>query len=114
MRLMKTAGGCIYFHIPDEEKRRRIKALCDGKGIQAAEITGADVNRTVLELISGKTGTEPLQAERAAEPKPQGPEGRGDALQPELDPVRAGGDPEGRAHRHGRLRRGTGPENRKT
>ena len=73
MRLMKTAGGCIYFHIPDEEKRRRIKALCDGKGIQAAEITGADVNRTVLELISGKTGTEPLQAERAAEPKPQAP-----------------------------------------
>ena len=53
---MKTAGGCIYFHIPDEEKRRRVKALCDGKGIQTAEITGADVNRTVLELISGKTG----------------------------------------------------------
>ena len=73
MRLIKTAGGCIYFHIPDEEKRRRVKALCDGKGIQAEEITGADVNRTVLELISGKTGTEPLQAERAAEPKPQAP-----------------------------------------
>ena len=73
MRLMKMAGGCVYFHIPDEEKRRRVKALCDEKEIQTAEITGADVNRTVLELISGKTGAGALQAERAAGGKSSAP-----------------------------------------
>ncbi len=42
-------------HIPEKEKRNSIEALCGSIGAACKEIGMADVNRTVLELISGRT-----------------------------------------------------------
>jgi hypothetical protein len=48
-------GAQVFLHIPDKNKFDRISKLCERSGYSCRQIQNADVNRTILELISGQT-----------------------------------------------------------
>ena len=49
-----AAPGKVFLHLSDEDKRNRIEELCQEMGFSFAVIGTEDINRTVLELISGR------------------------------------------------------------
>ena len=48
-------GAQVFLHIPDRNKFDRIRKLCEKSGYSCCLIQNADVNRTILELVSGKS-----------------------------------------------------------
>ena len=48
-------GAQVFLHIPDRNKLERISKLCEKSGYSCCPVRNADVNRTILELISGQS-----------------------------------------------------------
>lgn len=64
----QAAAGCVFMHIPDSGKRNRIEALCRELGLAFRTMEAGDVNRTVLELVSGQTAPGIAAQSRPAAP----------------------------------------------
>ena len=52
----------MFLHIPDKNKFDRISKLCEKCGYSCCQIQNADVNRTILELISGQSAGKKVSA----------------------------------------------------
>ena len=55
-------GAQVFLHIPDRNKFDRISKLCEKSGYSCRQIQNADVNRTILELISGQSAGKKVSA----------------------------------------------------
>ena len=55
-------GAQVFLHIPDKNKLDRISKLCEKSGYSCRRIQNADVNRTILELISGQSAGKKVSA----------------------------------------------------
>ena len=55
-------GAQVFLHIPDKNKFDRISKLCEKSGYSCRQIQNADVNRTILELISGQSAGKKVSA----------------------------------------------------
>ena len=55
-------GAQVFLHIPDKNKFDRISKLCEKCGYSCCQIQNADVNRTILELISGQSAGKKVSA----------------------------------------------------
>ena len=55
-------GAQVLLHIPDKNKLDRISKLCEKSGYSCRRIQNADVNRTILELISGQSAGKKVSA----------------------------------------------------
>ena len=55
-------GAQVFLHIPDKNKFDRISKLCEKCGYSCRQIQNADVNRTILELISGQSAGKKVSA----------------------------------------------------
>ena len=55
-------GAQVFLHIPDKNKLDRISKLCEKCGYSCCQIQNADVNRTILELISGQSAGKKVSA----------------------------------------------------
>ena len=55
-------GAQVFLHIPDKNKFDRISKLCEKSGYSCRRIQNADVNRTILELISGQSAGKKVSA----------------------------------------------------
>ena len=55
-------GAQLFLHIPDKNKFDRISKLCEKSGYSCRRIQNADVNRTILELISGQSAGKKVSA----------------------------------------------------
>ena len=55
-------GAQLFLHIPDKNKFDRISKLCEKCGYSCCQIQNADVNRTILELISGQSAGKKVSA----------------------------------------------------
>ena len=55
-------GAQVFLHIPDKNKFDRISKLCEKWGYSCCQIQNADVNRTILELISGQSAGKKVSA----------------------------------------------------
>ena len=55
-------GAQVFLHIPDKNKFDRISKLCERSGYSCRRIQNADVNRTILELISGQSAGKKVSA----------------------------------------------------
>ena len=48
------SGAQVFLYIPDEKKKVMIRSLCEKSGYFCREIQNADMNKTILELITGR------------------------------------------------------------
>lgn len=55
-------GAQVFLHIPDKNKLDRISKLCEKSGYSCRRIQNTDVNRTILELISGQSAGKKVSA----------------------------------------------------
>ena len=55
-------GAQVFLHIPDKNKFDRISKLCEKCGYSCCQIQNADVNRTILELISVQSAGKKVSA----------------------------------------------------
>ena len=55
-------GAQVFLHIPDKNKLDRISKLGEKSGYSCRRIQNADVNRTILELISGQSAGKKVSA----------------------------------------------------
>ena len=55
-------GAQVLLHIPDKNKFDRISKLCEKCGYSCCQIQNADVNRTILERISGQSAGKKVSA----------------------------------------------------
>ena len=55
-------GAQVFLHIPDKNKFDRISKLCEKCEYSCCQIQNADVNRTILELISGQSAGKKVSA----------------------------------------------------
>ena len=55
-------GAQVFLHIPDKNKFDRISKLCEKSGYFCRQMQNADVNRTILELISGQSAGKKVSA----------------------------------------------------
>ncbi|MBQ7534374.1 MAG: DUF3783 domain-containing protein [Stomatobaculum sp.] len=56
------SGAQIFTYIPDGKKKLMIKSLCEKIGFFCREIQAADVNKTILELITGRVVPDTVRA----------------------------------------------------
>ena len=56
------SGAQVFLYIPDGKKKLMIRSLCEKSGYFCHEIQGADVNKTILELITGRVVPDAVRA----------------------------------------------------